>query len=265
MTPTSHLTQPYYIQLDPTTWCATAQVSNALIRHFTLREESVTWQISAGMSPIDGCDFTALKWQYYAVTLTLSARETAQHQRQLQKQGVRLLLNTLLSELNISDSLDESSFPYRLSHSGYYVCFSHTSGAKENNVRNRSVLAGDKQIKSSVAVIISRHRPVGIDIENHNVKWRVAQRFYSKNELVAIQSLPSNQRDRLAKLLWQIKEGFIKIHQYTLAQGLGMDYAYLIPDLMCGLEAKSAIQVLKDHLSHYHIAILPNQHTVVVF
>ena len=197
--------------------------------------------------------------------LTLSVRELAHKQRQLQRQGVRLLLKKLLNELNISDSLDESGFPYRLSNHGHYVCFSHTSSANKNNVSERSALTLNETLKSHVAVIVSRHRPVGIDVESNHVKWRVAQRFYSTDELTALESLPISQRDNLAKLLWQIKESFIKIHQYTLAQGLGMDYAALIPDLMCCLEGESTIQVVQCDLPHYRVAILPNQQTIVIF
>jgi len=50
----------------------------------------------------------------------------ARKQRQQQRQGVRQLLKELLKKLAIDDTLDESSFPYRLVNSQHYVCFSHT-------------------------------------------------------------------------------------------------------------------------------------------
>ncbi len=261
MISTLSLTQLHYTQLDATTWCATAQVSETL----KVQQEEKIWQTAAFISHIARYDFTEVNWQYHSATLTLSVRELAHKQRQLQRQGVRLLLKKLLNELNISDSLDESVFPYRLDNNGHYVCFSHTSSANKNSVNERSALILDETLKSHVAVIVSRHRPVGIDVESHHVKWRVAQRFYSTDELTALESLPISQRDNLAKLLWQIKESFIKIHQYTLAQGLGMDYAALIPDLMCCLEGESTIQVVQCDLPHYRIAILPNQQTIVIF
>ncbi|AMT97124.1 hypothetical protein A3K91_1522 [Psychrobacter alimentarius] len=261
MISTLSLTQLHYTQLDATTWCATAQVSETL----KVQQEEKIWQTAAFTSHIARYGFTEVNWQYHSATLTLPVRELAHKQRQLQRQGVRLLLKKLLNELNISDSLDESGFPYRLSNNGYYVCFSHTSSANKNNVSERSALTLNETLKSHVAVIVSRHRPVGIDVESHHVKWRVAQRFYSTDELTALESLPISQRDNLAKLLWQIKESFIKIHQYTLAQGLGMDYAALIPDLMCCLEGESTIQVVQCDLPHYRIAILTNQQTVVIF
>ncbi|MGB3109987.1 MAG: 4'-phosphopantetheinyl transferase superfamily protein [Psychrobacter alimentarius] len=255
------LTQLHYTQLDAITWCATAQVNETL----KAQQEEKIWQTADFISHIARYDFTEVNWQYHSATLTLSVRELAHKQRQLQRQGVRLLLKKLLNELNISDSLDESGFPYRLSNHGHYVCFSHTSSANKNNVSERSALTLNETLKSHVAVIVSRHRPVGIDVESNHVKWRVAQRFYSTDELTALESLPISQRDNLAKLLWQIKESFIKIHQYTLAQGLGMDYAALIPDLMCCLEGESTIQVVQCDLPHYRVAILPNQQTIVIF
>ena len=261
MISTLSLTQLQYTQLDATTWCATAKVSETL----KAQQEKIIWQTTAFTSHIACYDFTEVNWQYYSVAMTLSVRELAHKQRQLQRQGVRLLLKKLLSKLDINDSLDESSFPYRLDNNGHYVCFSHTSSANKNNVSERSALTLNETLKSHVAVIITRHRPVGIDVESNNVKWRVAQRFYSTNELAALNLLPIIQRDNLAKLLWQIKESFIKIHQYTLAQGLGMDYAYLILDLICCLEGPLVTRVIQCQSPHYRIAILPNQQTVVIF
>ena len=261
MISTLNLTQLHYTQLDATTWCATAQINETP----KAPQEKILWQTAAFTSHIACYNFTEFNWQYYSVTLALSVRELAHKQRQLQRQGVRLLLKKLLSKLDINDSLDESGFPYRLSNSGHYVCFSHTSSANKNNISERSALTLNERLESRVAVIISRQRPVGIDIESNNVKWRVAQRFYSTDELAALKSLPIIQRDNLAKLLWQIKESFIKIHQYTLAQGLGMDYADLIPDLMYCLKNQSATQVIQCQSSHYRIAILLNQQTVAIF
>lgn len=268
--PTLNLTHLHYNQLDPMTWCATAQVSESLCLCFEALKGKASWLLITHTPYIDFYEFNDLNWQYYASPITRSVPEIAHHQRQLQRKGVRLLLQKLLNKLEISDTLDESDYPYRLINSQYYVCFSHTGAHHKNDVRKNDVRknfgqAMSKQPSSSVAVVISRHRPAGIDIENNNVKWRVAQRFYSPNEIAAIQSLPTIQRDSLAKLIWQIKESFIKIHQYTLAQGLGMDYAYLIADLVDGLKEPSAVVVVSDHLSHYHIAILPIQQTVVIF
>ncbi|WP_201536208.1 4'-phosphopantetheinyl transferase family protein [Psychrobacter immobilis] len=236
------------------TWCATAQVRESLCLSFDTLWDKASWsRLSVfNIPPIAPNKFCALNWQYYTAPVTLSARKIAHNQRQLQRTGVRLLLQALISELEISDTLDESNFPYRLINNKYYVCFSHTG-------------PNDKSLNSNVAVIISHHRSAGIDIENNNVAWKVAQRFYSDNEISAIQSLPTTQRDIIIKLLWQIKESFIKIRQYTLAQGLGMDYAYLITDLLDALRDPSPVVVIANRQSDYHIAFLPIQQTVVVY
>ncbi|MEN6670121.1 4'-phosphopantetheinyl transferase superfamily protein [Psychrobacter sp. B38] len=175
------------------------------------------------------------------------------------------MLKQLLNQLTIIDTLNESAFPYRLINSGYYVCFSHTSAHKKNSVSKHAAQTINKLMSSEVAVVISGHRPAGIDIESNNVVWKVAKRFYSNNELAAICTLPNTQRDLIATLLWQIKESFIKIHQYTLAQGLGIDYAYLIADLVSSIEAPLSPTIISDPKSHYRITVLSDQQTVVVF
>jgi len=114
-------------------------------------------------------------------------------------------------------------------------------------------------------VVISRHRPIGIDIETNHVAWRVAQRFYSEHEMAALQALSPLQREIIAKLLWQIKESFIKIHQYKLAQGLGVDYSYLIADLIHAIKEPSSLMVIADIKSDYRIAVLSAQQTIVIF
>lgn len=230
---TLNLTHIQYTQLTPTTWCATAQVGDMI-----------------------------------------------HNQRQQQRKGVRLLLQQLLGQLKINDTLDESAFPYRLIDNQYYVCFSHT-GAKNkdvinNNVINNNVLdnndiknnagqAARQPLVNTVAVIMSCDYPVGIDIENNDVTWHVAQRFYSANEIAAIQALPMTQRPIVTKLLWQIKESFIKIRQYKLTQGLGVDYSYLIAALLNAIKEPSPFIIIADVRSHYHIAVLPSQQTIAIF
>lgn len=204
----------------------------------------------------------------------LSVREIAYNRRQQQRQGVRLLLQKLMTKLAISDSLDESRFPYRLIESNYYVCFSHSA---------------DK-----VAVVISQRRAVGIDIESHNIAWSVVQRFYHANEIALLTALSDAHRTLIAKYLWQLKESFIKIHQYKLTQGLAIDYSPIITELLASVhqpqrltaaklilvELATPISILTPVLksvatvapitdckqqSHYHIALLPLQQSLVVF
>lgn len=259
------LTDLHYTQLSPTTWCATAQVSETLCLNFEALKAKVSWLLMTHEPCLDFRIFKSLNWHYYASAITMSARKMAHNQRQLQRKGVRLLLQGLLKRLEISDTLDESEFPYRLVDSRYYVCFSHT-GASNKNDTSRNLNQGfNGQLNSNVSVVISHQRPVGIDIENSSIAWRVVQRYYSVNEIAILESMPMTQRDNIAKSLWQIKESFIKIHKYTLAQGLGKDYAYLVANLMDGMKQQSNVMVIADKQSHYHIAISPIQQTVVIF
>jgi len=69
----------------------------------------------------------------------------------------------------------------------------------------------------------------------------------------------------MTKLFWQIKGSFIKIRQYKLAQGLGMDYSYLLPSLVDKMSEKSPVIIINDDKIDYHIAVLLSQQTVVVF
>ena len=234
MMQTLNLHNIQYTQLNPMTWCATAEVT---------------------------APFSQNRADLLSNSLVPSARETAYHQRLQQRAGVRLLLQSLLDKLNIIDSLDDISFPYRLVDSQYYVCFSHT-GASSKFATNENII---EHLDNKVAVVISHHCPAGIDIDVNNVKWQVVQRFYHTNEIAILQTLPTVQRDIIAKLLWQIKESFIKIYQYKLAQGLGMDYSYLIADLIRGATSNSPLLVFSDNKSNYYIALSLPQQTVIVY
>jgi len=193
----------------------------------------------------------------------------ARKQRRQQRQGVRQLLQELLKKLEIDDTLDESSFPYRLVNSQHYVCFSHT-GASSSKQTTESYQTDLTHLHSKIAVVISRQRPAGIDIETNNIAWHVVKRFYSESELAILQELSITQRERIAKLLWQIKESFIKVNQYTLAQGLGMDYSHLIPSLINNNKDTNSPSILNtieaaNYQSIYRITALQSQQTVVVF
>ena len=259
-----NLTHVQYTQLDPATWCATAQVSERSSLNFKRLWDKLLWSSANNISQVDFQKIYELHWHYCLSPVSLSTREMAEHQRQLQRKGVRLLLQQLLDELKLRDTLDESNFPYRLSSGEYYVCFSHT-GSKNYDINQNTVQTINTSLNSKVTVVISRHRPIGIDIETNHVAWRVAQRFYSEHEMAALQALSPLQRRIIAKLLWQIKESFIKIHQYKLAQGLGVDYSYLIADLIHAIREPSPLMVIADIKSDYRIAVLSAQQTIVIF
>lgn len=246
--PTSYLFDAQYIQLDSMTWCATANVNAALPLNLWGKSAFFLASNSLCFYPIVLSNFS---WQYYMPQAYLSVRKNAQNQRQQQRIGVRQLLQELLNKLEITDTLDESQFPYRLVNSGYYVCFSHSS---DNNINNK------------VAVVISRRHTVGIDIETNDIAWHVAKRFYHSDEMATLQTLPIAQRDTTIKLLWQIKESFIKINHYKLAQGLGINYKHIIADTIVSIEQEdSVLTITHDTESSYRIAFLSSSQTVVVF
>ncbi len=240
----------YYTPLDSMTWCATAQVQPPL--------QSIVWPtLFQPLAPNILCSYHVrlhdFYWQQHSSQRKLSALKNAANKRQQQRSGVRLLLQYLLSKLGITDTLDESQFPYRLVNSRYYVCFSHS---------------GNSQLNDKVAVVISLRHAVGIDIEVQDVAWHVAQRFYHPNEIASLNKLSIAERAHISKYLWQLKESFIKIHQYKLAQGLGIDYSYTIPKLIDSITAHDFAMtpiIIKNKHTDYQITILPLQQVVVIF
>ena len=170
-------------------------------------------------------------WQYI-LPIEQDAPTQVRQKRQRQRAGVRSLLRYLLDDLAIVDTLNDSRFPYRLVNTGYYVCFSHS---------------GD-----SVAVALSKMGAVGIDIETQAVNWRIAQRFYHADDIRQLQALPIDERAQVSQWLWQIKESLIKIHQYTLAQGLGIYYPHLVAALIAVSDKPTApiSFILDSHTVH---------------
>lgn len=252
-----YLTQTHIVRLGPATWCATARVNALAHKHIDEPPYLSKYDL---IIPMDDTQ----QWQYCREAAGISVPDRAQQQRQLQRHGVRLLLQQLLTKLQIDDTLDESAFPYQLVRSKYYVCFSHT-GAKNKDDTDNSNTQPTSCLGNQVAVILSQHRPAGIDIEANEVAWQVVRRFYADKEKVVLQRLPAWQRDVIAKRLWQIKESYIKVYQYTLAQGLGIDYAYLIEDLIDSVIDDHHLMTVMDKKTGYRIAIIPRQHIVIVF
>ena len=260
----------HYQQLDATTWYASAQIITPCFLNYPVLLSDLPLLFHPNLFSDTSVEkLRHMQWrqmQWYRIpTVSLSTREIAHRQRQQQRTGVRLLLQSLLNKLEMIDTLNDASFPYRLANSQYYVCFSHTGTHNKiisNQHKNENLF---KHLDNKVAVIISAYRPVGIDIEINAVKWNVAQRFYHANEMAILQTLPPMQRNIIAKLLWQIKESFIKVFQYKLAQGLGKDYSHLIADLIKGATSNSPLLDINDNKSNYRIALLRHQQTVIVY
>ena len=260
----------HYQQLDATTWYASAQIITPCFLNYPVLLSDLPLLFNPNLFLDTSVEkLRHMQWRqmqlYRIPTVSLSTREIAHRQRQQQRTGVRLLLQSLLNKLEMIDTLDDASFPYRLANSQYYVCFSHTGTHNKiisNQHKNENLF---KHLDNKVAVIISTHRPVGIDIEINPVKWQVAQRFFHVNEMAILQTLPPMQRNIIAKLLWQIKESFIKVFQYKLAQGLGKDYSHLIADLIKDATSKSPLLAINDNKSNYRIALLYFQQIVIVY
>ncbi|MCG3860777.1 4'-phosphopantetheinyl transferase family protein [Psychrobacter faecalis] len=256
----------HYQQLDATTWYAAAQVITPSFLNYSDLLSDLPLLFNPNLFLNTSVEkLRHMQWQYRIPTVSLSTREIAHLQCQQQRTGVRLLLQSLLNKLEMIDTLDDASFPYRLANSQYYVCFSHT-GAHNKVISNQHKKNKPfDYLDNKVAVVISAHRPVGIDIEINAVKWQVAQRFFHANEIAILQTLPPMQRNIIAKLLWQIKESFIKVFQYKLAQGLGKDYSLLIADLIKDATSKSPLLAINDNKSNYRIALLYFQQIVIVY
>ena len=260
----------HYQQLDATTWYTSAQIITPCFLNYPVLLSDLPLLfnpnlfLNTSVEKLRHMQWRQMQW-YRIPTVFLSTREIAHRQRQQQRTGVRLLLQSLLNKLEMIDTLNDASFPYRLANSQYYVCFSHT-GAHNKVISNQHKKNKPfDYLDNKVAVVISAHRPVGIDIEINPVKWQVAQRFYHANEMAILQTLPPMQRNIIAKLLWQIKESFIKVFQYKLAQGLGKDYSHLIADLIKDATSKSPLLAINDNKSNYRIALLYFQQIVIVY
>ena len=268
-----------YEQLDATSWCATATITTALTA------PALLWYgLSGRLAPylnhlatlITAADIRQRYWKKVRQQKPLSVLDVAYHKRQQQRRAVRLLLTHLLTRLNITDHLDDSEFPYRLSDSGYYVCFSHTDDHAQR-FSNQSNYRQSFQytLKSKVAVAISLRRALGIDIETQLIAWSTVQRYYHTSELALLLAMPKLQRDIIAKHLWQLKESFIKVNNYKLAQGLGIDYSRIIPRLIDSnhnehnerliIGVDEVFSKVAGKQSGYQIALLPKQQTLIIF
>lgn len=75
---------------------------------------------------------------------------------------------------------------------------------------------------NKVALVISDSN-IAIDIEEKNVPWKVAIRFYHLEELNFLNSLPSPSKKQMCQWLWKLKECKIKLNCVSLFEGINMD------------------------------------------
>lgn len=250
----------HYNQLNSMSWCASAEIippsEPTLWPHVT--------DTLKPYRPLSSCHpsskLSTLSWQYYHYESSLPLTPARASDRHLQQRvGVRLLLDALLKKLGIADPLDDSAYPYRLVNSGYYICFSHSGHSKLSNA------LAEHTPYDKVAVALSYSRSIGIDIEVQDISWKLVQRYYHPTEVTILSSLDEKQRQVVSKLLWQIKECFIKINQDTLAAGLGVPYLELLDELIA-IQATNPlpdISFMKSH-SDYQIVLLSPQKMVAV-
>lgn len=133
--------------------------------------------------------------------------------KSLQSSAVRELLNLVLARLGKQGVLSDDSLPYRLMVDGIaqdFVSFSHS--------------------KDTVALIINPY-PCGIDVETRAISEAVAERFFSQQENLTLQTYPSDTQAIYRQILWQLKEAWIKRNGSTLTHGMGVDFGQYLTNI----------------------------------
>lgn len=134
----------------------------------------------------------------------------------------RQLLEYMTHQLGLVGTLCEQQFPYVFSTANtcYYVSFSHS--------------------QNHVAVLLSRYRQLGIDIEAKPISTNLVARYFGKNEKHWLNSL-SDERQAIARtLLWTLKESVIKSGILTHNSNT--------PLLIAGIRHDMAVLLGKDSL-----------------
>lgn len=158
---------------------------------------------------------------------------------QYEKRAVRLLLQNLLDHLDINDTLIENSFPFYLKNTRYFICFTHST--------------------NNIALILSKN-PCSIDLENRNVPFKVAKRYFHSNELYKINQYSNDLAPILINELWRIKECIIKIKLDTLTAGMAIDLSFLIPYLADFQTQQLHIDL--SALNQYHLLDIIDKHNI---
>lgn len=89
-----------------------------------------------------------------------------------------------------------------------------------------------------VACAVASGRPIGIDVEDaarHHEGEKIAERFFSPDEVRALRALPSVERHERFIQLWTLKEAYIK------AKGLGMTLPLDSFSFSCGAQQASIV------------------------
>lgn len=119
----------------------------------------------------------------------------------------RQLLTKFQQTYHQPSPLQEKKFPYffYFQQIQYFVSFSHSC--------------------QHIAVLISTSQKIGVDIEDRLISYKVAERFFHKDEMCWINSLGKNHQNNAIKILWTLKESMIKtqLGHVSLIKGLGVN------------------------------------------
>ncbi|WP_227430158.1 4'-phosphopantetheinyl transferase family protein [Psychrobacter sp. I-STPA6b] len=154
--------------------------------------------------------------QFDSVT-TANTKLTRPQLHQAQRQAVRQLLKQTLEKLNIQDTIDSTTYPYRLYKTQYYICFSHS--------------------QYWVSCALHKQLPIGIDIEKNIIKHSIAQRFFHQRVLTKYTQLEPQYQPTYLKLCWMLAEACLKKENgKQLATYLQRDHTCIAQQLICFLE-----------------------------
>lgn len=152
----------------------------------------------------------------------------------------RQLLKKTQQKLSIKGILQQQNFPYYLDKSSpiYFVSFSHSP--------------------KKIAILLSLSAKIGVDIETKPVSQQVAERFFTLEESSWIKNLHQNQQITIRKLLWTLKESFIKQQANKNSQ------------LVAGLQQNMFLYLSKNQLlqliiSNNQLNIIQNNEQVFAF
>lgn len=150
-----------------------------------------------------------------------------------QSQAVRQLLQLTMQQYDLQGILDEGSFPYYIqADQRRFVSFSHSA--------------------DQVALIIAPSF-CAIDIETCTISHRIAERHFHANEQKQLR--PDDETAR--RILWRLKECYIKLYQDKLYTGMKRDFSEALAKIGDG------ISLIKD--CDHHIYNHPTLNLTAVF
>lgn len=192
------------------------------------------WLAVAEFATSDQHTTTKTASQQQSIHSKLSKKQRHHHQRLM----VRRLLNMMLNKLGIMDTLDSSQYPYRLYKQQYQVSFSHS--------------------QNWVACAISRHHPIGIDIEKNPIDNHIAKRFFHPNTSSQLATLNIHEQHLYKQLCWMLAEALLKKNQgKQLGVFLRQDYSWIISQLLPIIVQSTQCKNLANKIDAQQISLIP--------